>query len=108
MPMYDLVCSNQHQQRDVLLRLGERPPCPECGAPTETLWDSPSGVIQDSIEGGLEVVHGLCWDDGRPRKFYSKSEMARVAKEKGLVNLVRHIGAHGSDKAPHGNTTRWI
>ena len=47
------------------------------------------------------VEHGICWDDGSPRHYTSKSEMKRVAAEKGLVNMVRHV-----DGSPH--TKRWI
>jgi hypothetical protein len=85
---------------------GERPPC-HCGASTEILWAGKSHcVIGDDIPGGMEIRHGICNEDGSPRKFYSKSEMARVAKERGNHNHVEHIGSHGSDKNPH--TTRWI
>ncbi len=51
------------------------------------------------------IRHGLCHEDGSPRHFTSKAEMARVAKEKGLFNYVTHVGARGSDKSPH--TTKW-
>ena len=65
-----------------------------------------NGVIPDDIPGGLVVEHGLCNEDGSPRKYYSKSEMAREAKRRDLTNLVRHVGEKGSDKSPF--TTRWI
>jgi hypothetical protein len=82
--MYNLTCEAGHEQIDVLLKMGERPPCPTCGAPTETLWTASSNIIADDIPGGLEVRHGLCNDDGTPRKYYSKSEIYREAKKKGL------------------------
>lgn len=79
--------------------------CPECRATTRKLaWDydappicqcqtemvegesrfgrAPS-VIGDEID--IEVRHGICHDDGTPRRFTSKSEMRRVAQQKGLV-----------------------
>lgn len=107
MPFYDLTCPNGHQQLNRFLRVGERPPCPECGGATETLWlpTSAPGVIPDDIPGGMWVAHGICNDDGTPKKYYSKSEMAKAAKEKGWVNYVRHVGDRGSDKNKH--TTRW-
>jgi len=104
--MYDLTCKNGHEQYNLLLKLGERPPCPECAEPTETLWKSASGVSTDDIPGGMEIRHGLCNEDGSPRRYYSKSEMAKEAKRRGLENRVRHVSAPGTDKAPH--TTRWI
>jgi hypothetical protein len=107
MPIYDLTCPNNHQQHDLMLRMGERPPCPECGEATETLWrGKANAVVQDSIEGGLAIEHGLCHADGTPRVFYSRSEIAQAAKAAGLVNAVRHMPERGSDKSLH--TSRWI
>ena len=63
-----------------------------------------NSVIGDEID--VWVKHGLCHDDGSPRHFTSRAEMAQVAGSKGLENHVVHIGARGSDKSKH--TTRWI
>lgn len=106
MPFYDLVCPQGHEQIDLLLKLGERPPCPTCGGATETLWRSSSNVVGDECD--VTIRHGICNPDGTPRRYYSKSEMVRVAKEKGLVNAVRHTTdpRTGSDKSKI--TTRWI
>jgi hypothetical protein len=106
MPIYDLICLNGHKQYDCLLKLGERPPCPECAAATDTLWERSGNVIGDDIPGGIWMEHGLCNSDGSPRKYYSKSEIAREAKRRGLVNKVEHVTTQGSDKAPH--TKRWV
>lgn len=108
MPIYDLVCANGHEQYDLYLKLGERPPCPTCGEPTDTLWRQSSHVISDEIPGGIWIRHGICNEDGSPRLYYSKSEMARVAKERGLTNAVRHAPdpTSGSDKSKH--TIRWV
>jgi hypothetical protein len=106
MPLYDLVCQNGHKQYDCYLKLDERPPCPECAARTETLWERPSNVIQDSIEGGIWIEHGLCNADGTPRKYYSKSEIAAEAKRRGLVNIVEHVTEPGTDKSKH--TQKWV
>ena len=106
MPVYDLTCVNGHEQRDKYLKLGERPPCPECGLPTETLWDSPPNVIGDDIPGGYVVRHGLVNEDGSPRKYYSKSEMLKEAKRRGLANIVTHVTAPDTDKSKH--TTKWF
>lgn len=80
------------------LRLGEWPFCPH--------GMGNSNVITDDIPGGMEVKHGICNEDGTPRKYYSKSEMAKEAKRRGLANIVTHVTAPGTDKSPH--TTRWI
>ena len=106
MPMYDLVCKNNHEQYNLLLKIGERPPCPLCSEPTETLWKSSNAVLSDSIPGGVEIRHGICNEDGTPRRYYSRSEMEKEAKRRGLTNLVEHIPEKGSDKSKH--TTKWV
>lgn len=63
-------------------------------------------VIGDDIPGGVVMEHGVCHADGSPRRYYSKSEIAREAKRLGLVSFVRHVPDRGSDKS--ANTTRWI
>lgn len=86
MPRYDLVCSNGHEQFDVVHSYKEpHPNCPECDKPTETLWRTYSGGVKgDDIPGGIVIKHGLVNDDGSPRTFYSKTEIKRAANEKGL------------------------
>lgn len=42
-------------------------------------------VWQDSIEGGIEIAHGLCNADGSPRRYYSKSEIKQACAVKGFV-----------------------
>jgi hypothetical protein len=63
-------------------------------------------VIGDDIPGGMEIANGLCNPDGSPRRYYTKSEIAREAKARGYHNHVEHVTAKGTDKSPH--TTRWI
>jgi hypothetical protein len=65
-----------------------------------------AGVIPDDIPGGVDIAHGLCNEDGSPRRYYSKSEIAREASRRGLVNIVEHVCEPGTDKAKY--TTRWI
>jgi len=48
----------------------------------------------DSIPGGLAIAHGLCNADGSPRTYYSRSDMDRAAKERGLM---RWSEAHTED-----------
>jgi hypothetical protein len=107
--MYDRQCSAcEHTLRDRLEPIAApEVPCPACGAPTGRIWLSQaSSVIADEIPGGVLIHHGICHDDGSPRRFYSKSEMARTAAAKGLLNLVEHKGTRGSDKSRH--TVRWV
>ncbi len=107
MPLYDLTCPCGHEQLNCYLRVGERPPCPTCGEPTETLWWTVApNVVPDKIPRGVEIRHDLCNGDGSPRRYYSKSEMAREAARRGLRNHVEHVPQRGSDKSPH--TTRRV
>lgn len=57
--------------------------CPRC----KLEGDPPIGyapfVIGDDIPGGVEIKHGVCWPDGTPRKFYSKSSIREAAFEEG-------------------------
>ncbi len=79
-----------------------------CGG-TKTRVMLPRGgatVIGDDIPGGILINNGICYEDGTPRRFYSRSDMKRAAQEKGLENVVRHTPMRGTDKSPH--TTRWV
>lgn len=108
MPMYDRLCPDGHQMIDCWEKVDTPSvPCKECGKPTERAWlTKPANVIADDIPGGIWIRHGICNEDGTPRKYYSKSEMAREAKRRGLVNAVRHVGDDpGTDKSKH--TVRW-
>ena len=61
------------------LAIGEWPFCPHgYGANT---------VIGDECD--VWIKHGLCHEDGTPRHFRSRKEIAEVAKAKGMVNMVR-------------------
>lgn len=110
MLMVDAKCPKcEHILVDALIRAGESyPPCPECGTTTARVFipGSASAVHGDDIPGGLEITNALCHADGTPRKFYSKSEIARAAKEAGWSNYVRHVGTKGGDKSKH--TQRFI
>ena len=85
--------------------------CEKCGNTLEINdWPfcphGPSGtfnVIGDECD--ITIKHGICWDDGTPRRYRSKVEMKRVMKEKGLENKVEHLGENGTDKSRF--TTRW-
>jgi hypothetical protein len=107
--MYDRLCPDGHEMIDCWepVNVGEVI-CKECSKPTERAWlTKPGNIIQDSIEGGIWIRHGLCNEDGTPRKYYSKSEIQKEADRRGLVNRVEHTvdPRTGGDKSRH--TTRW-
>jgi hypothetical protein len=101
--------SCSHRERVLGWNYDAAPECPE-GHGSLTIdhgqHGQSAGVIPDQIPGGVEVKHGICNPDGTPRRYYSKSEMAREAYKRGLTNHVEHVPMRGSDKSPH--TTRWI
>lgn len=110
MPMYDRGCENGHQMLDCWepVNSGEVL-CNECQQPTKRIWvGKANAVIGDEIPGGVWIRHGICNEDGTPRKYYSHSEMRKEAARRGLQNMVRHVTdpKSGSDKNPH--TTRWV
>ena len=111
MPIFDRQCYNGHTLIDCYEPV--TPPdvvCPECNEPTQRVWlGKANSVIQDSIEGGIWIRHGLVDEEsGEPVKYYSKSEITREAKRRGLVNLVEHVTdpKSGSDKSKF--TTKWF
>lgn len=63
-------------------------PCPACGArscaPEETPREA-HGVVPDSIPGGLLIQNGLVDAAGRPRRFYSRTDIKRACNEYGLT-----------------------
>lgn len=80
------------------LRLGEHPFCPH-GFGT-------SGVQDDTIVGGMLMLHGICNPDGSPKRYDSKTDIARAAEKAGLLNYVKHEPPPGTDKSRH--TVRWV
>lgn len=111
MPMYDRLCIDNECKTELIdcWEPIEAPEvkCPKCGKETERAWiGKVSGVIGDDIPGGVWIRHGICNEDGTPRKYYSKSEMAKEAERRNLINRVEHVpDSQGTDKAKH--TTRW-
>lgn len=83
---------------DKVIVIGDWPFCPHD--------KGNSSVIGDDIPGGLEIRHGLCNEDGSPRRYYSKTEIAKEAKRRGLVNIVEHVPEPGSDKSKY--TSKWV
>lgn len=110
MPIYDRVCPDGHQLLECYERISHADPvlCKTCGKETKReILSRKTAIIGDDIPGGIDIRHGLCNEDGSPRRYYSKSEIAAEAKRRGLVNRVEHVTdpRTGSDKNPH--TIRW-
>jgi hypothetical protein len=58
------------------LVVGEWPFCPH--------GPGSSNVIGDDIPGGVLIKHGVCNEDGTPKRYYTKSSIKKAAYEKGL------------------------
>ena len=84
MPRYDLICKEcKTEQRDIVHSIhNNHPTCSKCGGENETLWSQAPSVASDECD--VYIKHGLCWSDGTPRRFRSKSEIKQAAFEKGL------------------------
>lgn len=66
-----------------------------CGAPrVEIHWVyaqshgldiTPAQVVGDDIPGGLLIHHGICHENGDPKRYDTKSSIREAAKAKGLI-----------------------
>lgn len=83
------------------------PACVECAA--QMTHDAPPANAAHTVIGDecdVWVRHGLCHEDGSPKRFTSKQAMREEARAKGLEPAVRHTPLPGTDKNPH--TQRFI
>ena len=104
MPVFDRKCLSCDWATDFSL---EKPdavdkPCPTCGNATERLWTSSPTVIPDTFTTPLV-------DDVMAREtqvFNSRSERKAAMRRHGLVEMIRHATAEGTDKSKQ--TTSWL
>ena len=109
MPMYDKQCNQCGAIEEDAYEPISSPDAPcSCGGvlKRKTFPGKSALVIPDSIPGGVWIRHGICNDDGTPRRYDSHSEMREAAKVKNMVNRVEHVGSRGSDKNKF--TSRWV
>ena len=111
MPFYDLQCSVcKRIIIDKFESVNEsRPNCEECAGVLERAWlpGSQANVLGDEID--ITIKHGVCNDDGSPRRFRSREELKKAQaglRKRGMEHYDRHVGEQGSDKSRF--TTRWI
>lgn len=100
MPTYDRRCTTCAKTIEVYERMSEDAAIAcMCGGEAHRII-STHQVTSDDIPGGILIEHGICYPDGTPRRYYSKSEMTKAAKKAGLVQ-----GAFMHD-SPSGR--RWV
>lgn len=106
MPIYDRRCETCGRvELDCFEPITTADPMCPCHGLMSRVWiGHPAAVISDECD--VYVKHGICHEDGTPRRYRSKAEMRRAAKEKGLINYVEHKGTQGGDRSPH--TSRWV
>jgi hypothetical protein len=75
-------------------------PPPEC---CNQAMHPPAGPARATFVIGDEIdeihPHGVCWDDGTPRRFRSRTELRRVEREKGWVRV---------GETPNSTPNRWF
>lgn len=101
MPRFDQACTTCAWAGDVIAAPFVNPPCPACGGVTERSWTASAAVRGDEYPGG-RVIENL---GHLPVVVYSRSELTRIARARGLESFVRHTPLPGTDKSPH--TTSW-
>ena len=109
MPMYDYACPACGAQAiDVWEPVvpSDIHECLNCKAIMVRSWFThPPAVAGDECD--ITIKHGLCDEKtGEPVRYRSKSEIAREARRRGLINFVEHKGTPGGDRSKH--TTRWV
>lgn len=77
---------------------------PFCKGKQEDHRPGNSNAIGDEID--IQMRHGLCNDDGSPKRYTSREQMNRDAKARGLTSYVVHQPPPGTDKSRW--TTRWV
>jgi hypothetical protein len=85
MRMIDARCETCGRTCEFLLREGTvYPEC--CGAPMVRVYLLRAAKVQgDDIPGGIEILHGICNEDGTPKRYYSKSAIKQACAVKGVM-----------------------
>ena len=115
MPMYDRRCTDCDRTLidcwepintpDFSCSLAECHPDNRCQGLMKRAWVGGQGPKAHGDEIDVYIKHALCHSDGSPRRFRSKTELRKAEQKAGVRNVVRHVGAQGSDKSKH--TQRW-
>lgn len=61
--------------------------CRPCHDFSKGIVNLSHGVVGDEID--VTIRHGMCWPDGRPRRWRSRKDLAEAAAKAGMVNMVR-------------------
>jgi hypothetical protein len=83
----DVICEKCQK----VLQVSDWPWCPHGKSNLYTVNDDCDVLVR----------HGICNEDGSPRRYTKKSDMTKEARRRGLENHVVHQGGKGSDKSKH-------
>ena len=101
MPIYDVICEQGHEARDLYRAVTDTILCATCGAPTRMLWSAAPALVENGWPGG-RTFDNL---GPVPLRFDSRSDFNRYLTAHRLEPFVRHSTPPGSDKSAH--TTNW-
>lgn len=77
--------------------------CSACGGTMVRIWSTTAQAIGDEID--VVIKHGLCNEDGTPKRYRSREALEKAARDRGWTNYVEHKPAPGTDKSKH--TINW-
>lgn len=83
-----MTCNHCQSESSRVVLHGTELWCSSCHYGSQPLpFGQAPGVIADDIPGGVLMHHGICNEDGTPKRYYSKTDIRRAAFEKNLFNL---------------------
>ena len=93
MKMVDARCLLCGQQSECLMRNEQVARC-QCGGERERVYASSpvrAAVHGDDIPGGLYIKHGICNEDGTPKRYDTKHDIVKALDKAGLRPVEEQI-----------------
>ena len=80
-------CPKGHQHKDLWWGQADPPICPICDEPTSETGPEPANksAFVHGDECDVLIRHGLCHEDGTPKRYTSKEQIRRDAYEAGYT-----------------------
>lgn len=77
-------CEHCNQNTPSLIIHGNEVWCRSCHGASKEQINLSTSIAPDSIPGGYWIKHGLCDENGEPKRYDSKSEIKAEAYRRGL------------------------